>query len=140
MDIKAMNAALVGIAEKKNQLSKLSYDDKNYDTIEEELHDLEDDFIEDYGSYLEEALSFVHDEFCADNDVLMPIAYIAQEYKIVGKNADGSDTYDVNDQQGVLVEADDYPGKVVRLVIVPNPTRILLQVGKEKKEEVWRAS
>ncbi|MDN4165281.1 hypothetical protein QWY31_07200 [Cytophagales bacterium LB-30] len=139
MDIKALNKALVAIAEKKNELSKLSYDHKNYDQVEEELHDMEDDFMEEFGNYLEEALHFVHDEFCSDNDVLLPIAYIANEYKVSGKNSDGSVSYDVDPSQGVIVEADDFPGKSTRLVILPSPPRIILQIGADKKEVVWTA-
>ena len=33
-----------------------------------------------YGDYIEEALRDVHDEFCPDSEVLLPIAYLANEY------------------------------------------------------------
>ncbi len=42
----------------------------------------------------------------------------------------------------MLVDVDGYPNKTVRLALVPSPTRILLLVGDEIKEEVkwweWR--
>ena len=79
---------------------------------------MEDDFQDKYGEYLENALQGIHDEFCPDNDVLLPIAY-------VGK--------------GVIVEVDKYPGKDTKLSLVSNPTRIILTVGKEKQEGVWTA-
>ena len=133
MDIDKLNGDLCKLALKKNELSVLDYDNEEYDRVEEELHSLEDEFQENYGDYLEEALSYVHDEFCADNDVLLPIAYLANKYKVE------DDRFDVDTNQGVLVDVDDFPGKSVRLVLVPSPTRILLIVDENTREEVWKA-
>lgn len=136
MNIEALDQALVKIVEKKNALSKLSYSDKNYDEVEEELHDLEDDFVEEYGDYLEEVLADVHDELCPDNDVLLPIAYLANKY--VKKEENGQVTYHAADG-GVLVDVDEYPNKLTRLVLVPKPTRLMLQIGNNQEEQVWIA-
>lgn len=133
IDIKKLDSDLTTLVKKKIALSKLNYADKDYDEIEEELHDLEDDFIENYGEYLEEALAEVHDEFCPDNDVLLPIAYLADEYIVK------DDTIDVAPGQGVLVEADDFASAKVTLALAPNPTRIVLQAGTDHKEVVWQA-
>ena len=94
---------------------------------------MEDDFQEKYGDYLEEALSIVHDEYCADNDVLLPIAYVANKYKVENGN------FDFETDQGVLVDVDDFPGKSTRLVLIPSPTRIHLIVDSNTREEVWKA-
>jgi hypothetical protein len=118
MDINAVDTALQEIVKKREELSKIDYNNPKYDDLEEELHDLEDDFQENFGEYLEEALQNVHDEFCPDNDVLMPIAYLGQ---------------------GVIVEVDKLPGKDTRLVLASNPVRILLTVGKDKQQVVWQA-
>ena len=139
MDIKALDAALISIVEKKNQLSTIDYNDEAYDHIEEELHQLEDDFGEKFGDYVEDALHYVHDEFCPDNDVLLPIAYLANKYLETGINSDGSTAFDVEINEGVIVDVDDFPGKETRLVLLPSPTRIILQVGKDQREEVWQA-
>lgn len=133
VDIKKLDADLTALVLKKIELSKLKYSDANYDEVEEELHDMEDDLTEEFGDYLEEVLNDVHDEFCPDNDVLLPIAYLANEYK----EKDGG--FDVAHDAGVIVDADDFPGKVTRLVIVPKPTRIILQCGTSHKEVVWKA-
>ncbi len=133
IDIKKLDADLTTLVKKKIALSKLNYADKDYDQIEEELHDLEDDFVENFGEYLEEALANVHDEFCPDNDVLLPIAYLADEYVVK------DDTIDVAPGQGVLVEADDFASAKVTLALAPNPTRIVLQAGNDHKEVVWLA-
>lgn len=138
MDAKGLNQALVALVEKKNELSALTYSDANYDVIEEQLHEMEDKFIDKYGKDLETALEVVHDQYCSDSDVLLPIAYVAKKY--IKKGTDGNIVYDVNHTEGVWVEADKFPKKEARLVIVPNPARIILMVGPEYKQEVWRAS
>ena len=139
MDIQALDKALTALVEKKNELAGLDYNDPRYDKAEEELHDMEDDFQRQYGEYIEDALHVVHDDICPDNDVLLPIAYLADKYHKVGQKPDGSPLWDVDMQQGVLVDVDDYPGKPARLVLVPNPTRLVLVVSGVGKEEVWVA-
>lgn len=138
MDAKGLNQALVALVEKKNELSALTYNDANYDVVEEQLHEMEDKFIDKYGKDLENALEEVHEEYCSESDVLLPIAYVAKKY--IKKGTDGNIVYDVNHKEGVWVEADKFPKKEARLVIIPNPARILLMVGPEYKQEVWRAS
>jgi hypothetical protein len=139
MDIKKLDEALLEIIDKKNQLTKLDYSDETYDTIEEELHDLEDDFVEQYGPFLEEALHIVHDEYCPDNEVLLPIAYLANKYVEIGKNEDGKPKYAAEPNDGVIVDVDDFPGKICRLVFEPSPIRLMMSVDKGKSIEVWKA-
>lgn len=138
INVQSLEATLADIAEKKNQLSTLSYSDNNYDSLEEELHDLEDNLMHEYGSYLEDALADVHDELCPDSDVLLPIAYLAKKYEKKGEK-DGQVSYDVALNEGVIVDVDDYPNDLTRLVLVPGPTRLLLQVGNRVQEQVWQA-
>ena len=133
MDIKALDQALQQIVLKRNQLHALKYNDPKYDDLEEELHDLEDDFQGEYGEYLEEILQDVHDDLCPDTEVLYPIAYIAKSYKMNGKE------YQVELTDGVYVEVDKYPGKETKLALIPNPTRVLLNIGSEKQQVVWSA-
>ncbi len=133
MDIKALDKALQEIVKKRNELHALKYNDPKYDDLEEELHDLEDDFQGEYGEYMEEILQDVHDEICPDTEVLYPIAYIAKSYAVKG------DEYKVELTDGVYVEVDKYPGKETKLALIPNPIRVLLNVGKEKQEVVWSA-
>jgi hypothetical protein len=139
MDIQALDKALTALVEKKNKLAGLNYNDLRYDEEEEQLHVLEDDFQKQYGEYLEDALHVVHDDICPDNDVLLPIAYLADKYNSVGQKPDGSTLWDIDMKQGVLVDVDDYPGKPARLAFVPNPTRLMLSVSGVGKEEVWVA-
>lgn len=118
MNVKELDADLRTIEKAKADLDKLDYNDPKYDDLEERLHDLEDDFQDKHGEFLEEALQNIHDDLCPDNDVLMPIAYLGK---------------------GVPVEIDKLPGKDTRLVLATNPTRILLTIGKDKQEVVWTA-
>jgi len=136
-DINKLNEDLKNLIEKRNFLAELNYNDKTYDDVEEELHDYEDDFVEDYGEYLEDALTKVHDEVSPDSDVLLPIAYLAKKYYI--KEKEGRKLYAPYPGEGVIVEVDKYPGHDTRMVLVPDPVRIVLITDKAKVEELWRA-
>ena len=137
MDAKKLNEDLVSLVLKKNELSRLDYNDPAYDSVEEELHNMEDLFLEVYGKYLEDILKSVHEEFCPDNEVLLPIAYLANKYKVEQKE-NGETTFYVGLDEGVIVDVDNYSDKLTRLVLIPNPTRILLQIHNSHHEEVWK--
>lgn len=134
MDVKELDKALQQIIAKRNELAKLDYNNPEYDDLEEELHDLEDDFQDEFGEYLEEVLQEIHDKLSPDTDVLYPIAYIAKAYIVNGNNE-----FAIEPSEGVYVEVDKYPGKETKLAIVPNPIRVILNIGKEKQEIVWSA-
>ena len=102
MDILKLNEDLVSLVLKKNELSRLEYSNPAYDTVEEELHGMEDAFVEKYGSYLEEALKSVHEEFCPDNEVLLPIAYLAKKYQVKNKDSENVE-FDVSLDEGVNI-------------------------------------
>lgn len=135
MDISAIDKALQAIIKTRNELSKIDYNNPKYDDLEEKLHDLEDDFQEEYGDFMEEILQDVHDEYCPDSDVLLPIAYLATQYTV-----NASNEYSVGLTEGVFVEMDDYPGKETKLVILPNPVRIVLNIGRDQQKIVWTAA
>jgi hypothetical protein len=134
MELNVLDKALQEIVKRRMELQGIDYSNPKYDEREEELHDLEDSFHDQYGEYLEKVLQGVHDEYCPDTDVLYPIAYIAKKYVINDKNE-----YSVSPAEGVFVEVDKAPGKEAKLVIVPNPTRVLLSIGKDKQHVVWTA-
>ena len=134
MDIKVLDKALQEIAKKRNELNKLNYDNPVYDDLEEQLHDLEDSFQEKFGKEMEKVLQDIHDKYCPDNEVLHPVAYMAKSYAVSDKNE-----YSVGEKEGVFVELDDQPGKPTKLVIVPNPPRVVLNGGKEKQVVLWSA-
>ena len=132
MNINELNTSLVEIIRKKEELSKLSYNDKRYDDVEEELHDLEDDFNDTYGEYLEGVLEEVHERLCPDSDVLLPTAYLPNNLNALESGVPAQ-------REGVWVDSDEFPNKEARLVLVPNPTRLILSVGTKIQKEVWQA-
>jgi len=71
--------------------------------------------------------------------VLIPTAYIAKNYVRKGETLDGDPIYDISSKEGVIVEADKYPNKTSRLVLMPAPARLILTVGGKAKEIVWQA-
>lgn len=139
MDADKLNLDFSLIADKINELDELNYSDERYDDLEEELHDLEDTFLEEYGQELEEAIADVHDEFCPDNDVLLPSAYFAKNYIRNQKDHKGRYSYDIEYGEGVPVEVDDFPDQEVRIVLVPGPTRLIVTVGDTAKQVAWKA-
>lgn len=128
MNKEDLNRALVALIEKKQELTQLTYDDARYDDVEEELHDLEDDFNDEYGTFLEEALEKVHADLGSDTDVLLPTAYLP-----------ASTSATPSPKEGVWIDSEKYSGKEARLTLVPNPTRLVLTVGKQVQESVWTA-
>jgi hypothetical protein len=138
MDIKKLNEDLCELVSRRNLLAAIDYNDEAYDQVEEDLHDFEDDFLADYDEYLEAAFQEVHDKHCPDNDVLLPIAYIAKKY-IEKTNKDGSMSYGVGPNEGVLVDLDAHPKSDVRLILVPSPTRIVMTIENKNPEVVWEA-
>lgn len=137
MNKATLDKDLSELIEKRIQLSKMSYSDDRYDELEDELHDLEDEFVDNHGDLLEDAFADVHDEYCPDDDVLLPTAYLAKNYMRLD-TVDGT-TYDVPFKEGVMVGVDDYPNKDTRLVLLAKPTRILLTIARKEKHVVWTA-
>jgi hypothetical protein len=131
MNNQELNKALVDLLEKRTELSKLQYSDETYDQIEEELHDMEDDFTDTYGDFMEKAITKVHREFCSESDVLLATSYLPKVVKKVG------DDYEFTANEGVLVEMDDLPALEARLLLLPSPPRMLLLTPGETME-VWK--
>lgn len=136
MNLKNLDQAIVQISEKKRELFRNDLTENDLNLLKQEVDLLEQNFQYEYGALIEEALFNVHDEYCPDNEVLKPVAYLASRYQ----DQQGSIQFDVESTEGVPVEADDFPGIKARLVLVPGPARLVLQ-GQDSpfKEIVWRA-
>lgn len=139
MNLKKLDEDLNAIVEKRIALSKISYADEAYDDIEEEMHDLEDDFNEAYGEELEDILEKIYDQLKSDNEVLLPSAYLANEYHSKMPDANGKVTYEVVGREGVPVESEQFDKMDVRLVLVPNPARFVLQINGKSMKDLWVA-
>ncbi|WP_187262001.1 hypothetical protein [Pontibacter beigongshangensis] len=131
MNATALNNSLVAIIQKKEELNALDYNDARYDDIEEELHDLEDDFNEEFGDFLEDVLEDVHGKLKSDTDILLPTAYLASSLNGGMVNPDG-------EKEGVWVESDEFPGVDMRLLLVANPARFMVLIGDQARE-LWKA-
>ena len=139
MNWEKIDQELTEIVQQRNQLSALEYSDANYDDLEEQLHDLEDDFNENYEEDLAPELEKIYAKLKSDSDVLLPTAYLANHYQEMLPDAKGSITYEVSGKQGVPIESDEL-GKVdLRIVLVPNPIRFVLIINGKQLKELWKS-
>ena len=139
MNWEKIDQELTEIVQQRNQLSALEYSDANYDDLEEQLHDLEDDFNENYEEDLAPELEKIYAKLKSDSDVLLPTAYLANFYQEMLPDAKGSITYEVSGKQGVPIESDEL-GKVdLRIVLVPNPIRFVLLINGKQLKELWKS-
>ena len=139
MNWEKIDQELTEIVQQRNQLSALEYSDENYDDLEEQVHDLEDDFNENYEEILAPELEKIYAKLKSDSDVLLPTAYLANFYHEMLPDAKGSITYEVTGNQGVPIESDQL-GKVdLRIVLVPNPVRFVLLINGKQLKELWKS-
>lgn len=139
MNWEKLDKELTEIVEKKIQLSAMDYSDEKYDDLEEAIHDLEDDFNENYESVLEKEFEKIYTRLKSDTDILLPTAYIANKYKPVLPDANGVVTYEVTGREGVPIESDQFDRQDVRLVLVPNPVRILMIINGKPQKDIWKS-
>ncbi len=132
MKTEEINNALAQIATMKAKLEKLN-DEKEITDLSEKINQSEVDFELKYGSKLKEVFMDVHDEICPDDKVLPPTEYIADTYLKRGDN------FLVDGSQGVKVQSDDFPKEDTKLVLMPNPLRVMVNIDEFDKERVWSA-
>jgi hypothetical protein len=139
MNTEKLDKAVLKLAEAKTTLSEMDYSDPKYDELEDRLHNLEDAFLENDAEMLEDIIADVHDELCPEEEVLSPISYIADSYLKLGENENGP-VLDVNAEQGVMINLGEGKFKSQpRLVVVPNPLRVILNVDGSRFR-VWPKS
>lgn len=130
MNLSKLETIMLSLADQKSQQHKEVSESKS-----PEIEALQNQLINEFGTQLEEAIFNVHDEYCPDDEMKPLVAYLPSWY-IREKN-----NFQLPVGQGVVVEADDYPGQEVRLALVPSPTRLVLKVQESGAEEVlWVAS
>jgi hypothetical protein len=134
-----LDQELTEIVEKRIQLAGMDYNDENYDDIEEELHDLEDDFNEDYEDIFEKELEKIYSLLKSDTDILLPTAYVANKYKPLLPDARGIVSYEVKGQEGVPIESDQFDRQDVRIVLIPNPARFVMLINGQPLKDLWRS-
>lgn len=139
MDLNQLDKDLTAIIELRIMLSKKTYADPDYDELEEKLHDLEDDFNEDYGDGLEAELERIYASLNSDNDVLLPSAYLANHYLPLKADAKGIVSYEVKGREGVPIESERFDGQDVRIVLISNPARFVMQINGKSLKDLWRS-
>ncbi|GAB3666052.1 hypothetical protein GCM10028791_41840 [Echinicola sediminis] len=139
MDLNKLDKDLTAIVEKRIELSKLTYADEEYDDIEEALHDLEDDFNEEFGDELEGELEKIYDKLDSDTDILLPSAYLANKYTPMLADAKGIVSYEVKGKEGVPIESEQFDGQDVRIILIPNPARFVMQINGVAMKDLWRS-
>ncbi|HLU89011.1 MAG TPA: hypothetical protein VKZ51_04210 [Cyclobacteriaceae bacterium] len=139
MDWNKLDQNLTAIVEKRIALSKIAYADLAYDEIEEELHDLEDELNEEFGERLETELEKIYDSLGSDNEVLLPSAYLANKYQPLLPDAGGIVTYEVKGAEGVPIESEHFDGQDVRIVLIPNPARFVININGVATKDLWRS-
>lgn len=139
MNWNKLDQDLTVIVEKRIALDKIKYADPEYDEIEEELHDLEDAFNEEFGERLEDELEKIYDQLSSDSDVLLPSAYLANRYLPLLPDANGIVSYEVKGQEGVPIDSEQFDGQDVRLVLIPNPARFVIRINGISLKDVWRS-
>lgn len=138
LNTKKLDKDLQHIIAKRIEIYQMDYDAPNYDDVEEVLLDLEDDFAEEYGEFLEDALGDVYEKYDINDDVAMCTSYVGRFYQEIKENEEGK-VYSIVAKQGFPVEIPELAGHDSYLIFLPNPTRIYLVFGKKAKE-VWNFS
>jgi len=139
MDWNKLDQDLTVIVEKRIVLSQITYADPQYDEIEEELHDLEDDLNEEFGDRLETELEKIYARLSSDNDVLLPSAYLANNYIPLLPDANGIVSYEVKGQEGVPIESEQFDSQDVRIILIPNPARFVMHINGVSLKDLWRS-
>jgi hypothetical protein len=135
MNLSQLEEVMKSLADLKSQQHTEASEMKNLSSVSEKIQLLQDQLINEFGAVLEEAIFNVHDEYCPDDDMRALTEYLPRFYQKEGKH------YVLPIGEGVLVEADDYPGQPVRLALSPNPVRLVMKVQESGAEEVlWVAS
>ncbi|MDB4835123.1 hypothetical protein OAH12_00900 [Cyclobacteriaceae bacterium] len=136
MDIANLNKILTDIVRLKNKLGAMSYSDETYDDIEDELHDLEDEFNGEFGEYMEDVLIDVHEELGSDSEILLPTAYLAEKYETSGEDENGHPLFKVPGGSGTYVENDNDADNQ-QLLLLPTPARFALINNRKYKGILW---
>ena len=105
----------------------------------EKLQLLEKQFLLEYGEQLKSILEEVYDDLSPDATIEAPLNYLASYYLKTGENEHGT-VFRVNHEEGVVFEVDEYGDKPARLVIIPNPLRLILNIDENNQEVVWSSN
>ncbi len=96
-------------------------------------------FNEEYGERLETELEKIYKKLASDNEVLLPSAYLANNYHPLLPDANEIVSYEVKGLEGVPVESEQFDGQDVRIILIPNPARFVLNINGIALKDLWRS-
>ena len=131
----SLNEDLLDLVEVKNRVSMLNETSNEYDSIRRLFEKMSEYFNVKYGVTMEQIMFEIYDELCPDDEVKPIGSYLASHYK------KGKEGYDTTLDEGVVVHLDDFSFKEGRLILLPNPARIVLQdPATSHREVLWQAA
>jgi hypothetical protein len=136
--IHSLNQLLISIAETKNKLSFINYNDPLYDSYEDKLHTLEDVLMETYGDYLDNTLNLLYQQFSFQEDLSHPLSYIPSQFEI--KEKDGNLHFNVLPEHCLKINSDKYPEEIIKVVLLPSPARFVVYLLRTHKELIWKVN
>tara|TARA_B100000809_G_C15101634_1_gene517140 strand:- start:676 stop:1101 length:426 start_codon:yes stop_codon:yes gene_type:complete len=139
MDLVNLNKVLTDIVRLKNKLASMSYNDEAYDGVEDQLHELEDEFNEEFGEYLEDILIDLHDSLKSESDILLPTAYLAEKYVSAGEDESGDALFQIPKGSGVFVDSDNDGVVNQQLLLLPTPARFAIYNNGKFEGIVWKS-
>ena len=92
-------------------------------------------FNKKYSRNMENIMFEIYDELCPDDEIKPISEYLADHY------VEELGIYDAPFDEGVVVHLDDYSFEVGRIVLLPDPARIVLQNPETFHREIlWQAA
>ncbi|HET6243338.1 MAG: hypothetical protein H0V01_11230 [Bacteroidetes bacterium] len=143
MDFGIVNEKVLTIIKMNEQLSRITYNDPNYDQLEDKVYEIQDEVNDKFGDYFEDIMEDVYKELGCDDDVLNFTDYIAKSYTVSGeKNPDGSLKFEEapNDCIIIRISPKALNGKSInaKIYLKPNPLRIGFAIEKLERI-VWNS-
>lgn len=131
----SLNEDLIDLVEVKNRVSSLENASREYDSIRRLFEKMSEYFNAKYGVTMEQIMFEIYDELCPDDEIQPIDKYLASHYD------KRSEEYDAPLDEGVVVHLDDFSFKEGRLILLPNPARIVLQNPETSHREIlWQAA
>ncbi len=128
-----MSVDLQRLVEVKSQAASFKENNGEFKSIQKMFERMSRHFQEKYNLSMQDILFDIYDEYCPDDEIEPLKNYLAEHYQA---NENG---FDVPLDEGVLVHVDDFEFTEARLVLLPDPARIVLQhAGSSHREVLWQ--
>ncbi len=133
--MESFNQDLHDLVEIKTFETKLSQEPEHHSLALKVLDKKVDHFNEKYDFSMQNIMFEIYDELCPDDEIKPIKEYLASHYVL------SSGKFDAPLDEGVVVNLDDFSFKKGRLVLLPDPARIVLQNPETNHREiVWQAA